>query len=41
MFTKFGGFRETKKYVDYSDTKVIEDMPEFKYWFGRVPIAQV
>ena len=41
MFSAFGGFRETKKYVDYSDTTVIEDLPEFIHWFGKVPVSEV
>lgn len=41
LFPTFPGFRETKKYVDYADTKVIEDLPEFKMWFGKVPVNQV
>ena len=41
LFPVFTGFQETKKYVDYSDTKVIENLPEFKMWFGNVHVSQV
>lgn len=41
MFPEFAGFQETKKYVDYSDTKVIENLPEYKMWFGNVHVSQV
>ena len=40
LFEDFPGFAETKKYVNYSDTSVIEDLQEFKQWFGNVPVSK-
>ena len=36
--SEFPGFKQSKKYVDYTDTDIIADLPEFQYWSNCVDI---
>jgi len=36
--SEFPGFKQSKKYVDYTDTNIIAELLEFKYWSNCVDI---